>query len=563
MLFALKNIESEFSEQLVLLAESLVDMGKVTTPRLIEKKLWSMEVDMDNDLKFEVEIQLSGKKAKAFTCDCGNFASDQKCEHIVAGLLQLRKFQNLKELKKRTEQRPKSTAPKKLNISSVLNNVSHDELKEFIRAYSRKDKRFSLAIKAKFANAVQLENSKDKYIQLLNATISAVRKNDGTINYSGTLQIRKVVVDVLDHVDDALALEHYGEVGDMIQAIFEKIIPIIRLTAPHEKIMAQVIEKTLQSQKELIQKKLPQDLKNELWKFSLNEMNKSTYRKHHIQQQLYENIFGLTIEKKKAVLVLEKVDELLPEMVDRDSRIPLLLMKFDLLKKFQPKQLDNFIQSHLKEREILMAAIESSYLQNEFSTAKQLALKGLESQKLVVVKNEIYEYLLKIAQQTNKTKEIIQYARIRFFDTLEFKYYQILKNNISKNWTKELKSIIEELESAPYHPKKKHIFADIYSIENKPQELFTYIKKIRSLELLQEYDELLLDHFQQDVYVLYEDLIVSYLQSHVGRKASEKIRTILFHLKKIGAKKLVHRLVKEFKTEYKERHTLMEELAYF
>jgi len=192
-----------------------------------------------------------------------------------------------------------------------------------------------------------------------------------------------------------------------------------------------------------------------------------------------------------------------------------------------------------------------------------LAIKGLGNQKLVVVKNELHEVLLKIAQQTNQTKEIIQYARIRFFDTLEFKYFQILKNNISKNWVTELRNILEELESTPYHPKKKLIFAEIFSTENKPQELFSYIKKIRSLELLQEYDEQLLKHFQQDVYVLYEDLIVSYLQSHVGRKASERIRIILFHLKKIGAKKLVFRLVKEFKSEYKERHTLMEELAYF
>ena len=563
MFFALKNIESEFSEQLVLLAESLMDMGKVSNPKKIEKNLWLMEVRQDDELTFEVEIQISGKKIKAFTCDCENFSANKKCDHSVAGMLQLRKSQNLKALKKRTEQRPKSTAPKKLNISSVLNNVSHDELKEFIRAYSRKDKRFSLAIKAKFANAVKLEDSKEKYIQLLNATLTAVRKTNGTINYSGTLQVRKVVSDVLDHLEDALALEHYREVVDMLQAILEKIIPIIRLTAPNEKILAQMIAQTLESLKELTRQKLPQDLKKELWEFCLKELNKSTYRKHQIQQLLYDNLFTLTNEKKKAVQVLEKIDLLLSEQTNRETAIPLLLFKFGLLEKHQPKALDKFIEAHLNEKEILMAAIEKTFHQKDFSKTKQLVNKGLADQKLIKVKNTLNEYLLKIAIATNQKKDIIHYARIRFFNTLDFSYFKILKSTIDKKWKSELKIIIDELESTPYHPKKKNIFAEIYASENLPHELFTYIKKIRSLELLQQYDDQLLEYSKQDVYVLYEDLLVSYLQSHIGRKASERIRIILFHLKKIGANKLVHRLIKEFKTEYKERHTLMEELAYF
>ena len=558
MLFALKNIESEFSEQVVLSAEFLLDLGKVGIPKTIEKQLWLIEVQQTEELIFEVEVQMSGKKAKAYTCDCENFSLNKTCQHLVAGLLQLRKHFYLKELKKRTKDRPKSNAPKKLNISSVLNNVSHDELKEFIRAYARKDNRFSLAIKAKFANAVHLENSKDKYSQLLNSTLTAVRKPNGTINYSGVLQIKKVVNDVLDHVDDALALEHYKEVAAMLQAIFEKIIPVIRTTSPNEKIIAELIKNSLSSLKNLIQNKIPQELKNKLWEFCLNELNKSSYRKYEIQQPLYEIVFSLTNEAEKGNLLLEKIDGLLVDISERNSRIPLLLLKFSALEKFKPKALNDFIEQHLNESEILITAIEKTYDRGDFSKAKKLATKGLESQHAIIIKNELQEYLLKIAQQTGKKKEIIKLAKIRFFLTLEFKYFQILKETIDKNWNKELESIINELESTPYHPRKKIIFAKIYSSENKPQELFSYIKKIRSLELLQEYDEQLLEYSKQDVYILYEDLIISYLQSHIGRKASEKIRVILFHFKKIGAKKLVHRLFKEFKTEYKERHTLME-----
>ena len=94
-------------------------------------------------------------------------------------------------------------------------------------------------------------------------------------------------------------------------------------------------------------------------------------------------------------------------------------------------------------------------------------------------------------------------------------------------------------------------------------ELINYIQKIRSLDLLEKYDLQLLEEYKEEVYTLYEDFLDSYLKSHLGPKTSIKIRDIFYHFKKIGAQKLVRKLSKQFREQYPERHTLMDELAVF
>jgi hypothetical protein len=83
------------------------------------------------------------------------------------------------------------------------------------------------------------------------------------------------------------------------------------------------------------------------------------------------------------------------------------------------------------------------------------------------------------------------------------------------------------------------------------------------LDLLENYDVQLIESFRKEVFNLYEDLLDGYLRNHLGRRTSTKIRDIFYHLKKIGAKKLVYKLVKQYRDEYPERHTLMEELNMF
>ncbi len=574
MNFEIKNIETNFPDNLVFQAEALMREDLIQSIQTLGKNLWTLKIgesydELQSGKAFEVEIQLSGKKVKAFTCECDFYQSestqskDKTCKHIVTGLFALRKHLLKKELEKQKSKVPSPTKHKKLTTVSVLNSVNSEALKNFVRAYARNDKKFALALKARFAHAVQVENPKEKYIQLLHSTINSVRSAKDKINYQGVQQIQSIVKDILEQVEDAIAMDYFVEANAMLQAILLKVTPNIRKSENYEDRMKTLINLSFDQYNLMLEKNLPPDLEEEIWKFCWEEFDRREHKKYNSQFHFFKLLLILTKEIGKAETLIQKIDGQLEFTFDKKKKGELLLFKMKLLERFKKDAVKNFVKENMDESEVLIGAIRNAIQQGNFKDAKQLAIKGLSIQKSVIVRNQLEDFLLNIALKEENRKDIVIYSRNRFLTTYEFHYYTILKNTSNENWEKEVANIIDSIKKHPYTPNKKETFATIFAQEKMNKELIEYIQKIRSLELLEKYDIQLMEEFQKEVFELYEDFLESFLRNHLGRKTSSKIRDLFYHLKKIGAKKLVYKLVKQYREQYPERHTLMEELENF
>ncbi len=573
MNFEIKNIEIFFPEKVVEQAEGLLQEGLVQGIVYLEKKIWAMKVgesyeELKEGIAFEVEVQLTGKKVKRGTCDCDFYqqnlsSKNNHCQHIVAGLFALRKHLLEKELERQKTLRVSPFKHKRLTTISVLNSVDPEALKKFVRAYARTDKKFALSLKARFAHAVEVENEKEKYLQLLQATFSSVTTTKDKIKYSSLQQIQLVITDILDHVDDAIALEHYSEASDILQAIIIKLSPNIKRAENHEDRILDLLNSAFTFLKNLIKKDLPPELKREIWQFCFEKFDGREHKKYGTNSHFLAFLLDLTTEKKYAKILLEKIESELANTFDKKKKGVLLLFKMKLVEQFEKTSLSAFIEENLEESEVLLAAIKNSVIQKKYADAQQLALKGLEMQKNVAVRNELDDILLNIALKTQQKQDITIYARKRFLVTFEFHYFQILKNTVSKGWKKEVKNLLVLIKDQPFSPQKRNTIAEILAEEGMYKELIEFINKNRSLDLLENYDVQLIEEYKKDVFELYEDLLDGYLRNHLGRQTSTKIRDIFYHLKKIGAKNLVNKLAKQYREEYPERHTLMEELNMF
>ena len=572
MNFEIKNIESFFPENLIAEAEAIVHEDLVQKISTLDKNLWLLKVsesfeELQEKKGFEVEIQLKGNKVKACTCECDFFQQGDKknknhsCKHIVAGLFRLRKHLLQKQLEKQKAIRTTSAQHKKLTTVAVLNSVNGEALKNFVRAYARTDKKFALALKARFAYAVNVGDAKEKYIQLLQSTFSAVRNSKDKLNYNAVQQISSVVKDILEQMGDAIAMEHYAEAASILQAILLKLAPNIKRATNHEDKIIELMILAFSGLGGLIKKDLAPELKQDIWKFCFDEFDQKEHRKYNTQPYFFKLFLQLIFEKKQADALIEKIDEQLIYIFDQKKKGVLLLFKMKLLELFQKDHLFEFIEKNMAEPEVLLAAVHNAIQHENYTDAQHIAIKGLAIQKSILTKNKLEDYLLNIALKTQQTQDIVIYSRKRFLVTNEFHFFQILKNTIKKGWKKELHLLLDQIKSQPYFPKKKETLATIFAEEKMDKELLNHLKKIRSLDLLQKYDLQLLEKFKEDVYELYEDFLESYLRNHLGRQTSTKIRDIFFHLKKIGAKKLVYKLKKEYRIQYAERHTLMEEIS--
>lgn len=559
MNFPLKNIELHVDEHLFIIAEKQIDEGKVNNLRETDRHLWLSTVDT-----YEIEIQISPSKVTACTCECDTYLMGDICEHIVATLLVLRK--RLSERKKTPKKRKVvKHVPKKLTTAVILDQVPHDELVAFIQRYAKSNRNFSIALKTRFAAAVTLNDSKEKYLQLLEATLSASRRQNRMISTRGYKRIVDVVEELMAQADDTFAQDFYADTLVILQSIIEKITPVLNKTEGSNQALLDLVLKAFEMIKQLLAQPIAPALKTEIWHYALEESNKIAYWINDFAKYFYDWLIDLAKEKKRVNALLEHLDLQITESEKLATyQLPLLLIKLQVLEKAKRKRaIQQLVKENLNQADILIFSIEQALEKENYQRAKYLAIEGKKIFKEKAIIQQLDEAFLQVAQAEKDHTAVVDYAEKRLLVTLKMDYFNILKSTVTEDWSVYLNSLLEQVHALPYSLLKRDLIAAIYAEEKMYDALLAYIQELRSLDLLQRYDYLLFKNQRKLLYQLYTDFINSYLKNHLGRKAALKIKGMIQHLFKVGARDLASNLVTMIRRTYPERHALMDELLMF
>lgn len=559
MNFLLENLEQHVSEASLVAAELLLDAGLVQQPVEIERHLWFSIVD-----KHEVEVRISPSKVIEGTCDCEQFQAEKDCPHFTALLLKLRQLQAAKR-KVAQQNRRTRQGGKKLTTGVLLKHIPPNDLMAFVKEYAKTNRNFSIALKARFAAVVPHMDSKDKYVQLLESAISAARKPDRSISQRGAQKILRVLNELTQQLEENLALEHYREGFIVIQSIIEKITPILsKITGPSDN-MHDLVVTAFDYLQTISQQATIEDLRADIWDYCLEECSKRTYRNNNMDQYFFQLLLEMANDQDSRNKLQERIHGLIPKYEQEgfpSSRLLLFIIQI-LEKGGQMKALQHLIEEHLAQEEILLYAVQQSIRTNNLKKAKQLIYFGLDLKLSRPAEQALTDELLAIARIEKDHPLIAELAEQKFISTLNMDYYLEAKNNYPGLWEEKANAILKKVESLPFNKPQRFAIGSILEAEQHFEDLLQFLKASKSLELLQQFDASLLADHKSSVHFLYEDLLKQYLEEHLGRKTSRKIRGIMDHLITIGANDLAEQLVNEFRTDYPERHSLMEELAYF
>lgn len=564
MNFPLQNIEAHLDETSLLLGEQLLEEGRVRDLRELERHFWVAQVQETG--VFEVEIKVTPSKVKATTCECNRFHESGKCEHIAAVLLKLR--QQL--IKPEPPEEPSNKeieedSPRRLTTGVVLEQVDHDELVTFVKQYAKTNRNFALALKARFAPNVSSIDSREKYLQLLESTISAARRPDRTFTQRGANSIYKVLLEIQSQIDDAIAQGYLAEAVVMAQSIIEKITPLLRkMQAMQEEIREQIRE-AFDVLHQVLELSPPPALKESIWEYSLRECRKLLYRNAEIDQFFFKLLIRMAEESVHAEQLLELLDEQIHRyFFEKRELARLLLAKLTLLEKLdRVEEAQDFINRHIANDEVLLFAIRQSMNKGNIKRAKNLAKSGLENSVSKETKALLEETLLKIAQLEKDTDAVQLYGRIRLLETLDFEYVELLKENTEGNWSGLFQALLASIRELPFSVEKQRLIAVMLYEEGLYSDLLAYLRETQSLDLASEFAHLLLPYERLKVSQFYQELFELYLSNHIGRKPSAKIRTIIRTLFENNEEELVETLVENLRNNFPERHTLMEELELF
>lgn len=144
------------------------------------------------------------------TCSCQLFNAQQMCGHVVAVLLDIDKHKHYTK-KQQT-----------IKLNDVLDHISHDELKNFIRSYAQQNSKFGLLFKAHFARKINHIDPSVKYSKLLDSIIRPIRNNDQYYTASIINQFLQIGKELHAQMKDALSLEQYLEAFYIHKNVLQK-----------------------------------------------------------------------------------------------------------------------------------------------------------------------------------------------------------------------------------------------------------------------------------------------------------------------------------------------------
>ena len=566
MNFFLQHIERHVDESLLIQGEELFIQDKVLSMEEIEQHLWSFKVLDHDDKIYEVEIQITPSKVKAVTCDCDQFQREKNCPHIVASLLALRRRKSEeKKQKRKSKERQQSQSNKKLSIQQILDQLEREELIHIIKDFTRQNRAFALSLKARYAYKVPSVDSQKAYLQLVNSVIQMARRPDRTFNKRGAASIAKILEEMLEQMHLHLVQHQYAEVFILAQSILLKVPPILGKIQSDEALLNPPLEKVLKLLLQLIQARIPPALRESIWEFLIEEYVKIAYRNHALDVFFHPILIRLAAEDEQEVLLLETSELMLDHYRIEDRPLAQALYFHYLLweKKYGKKAIRQFLTHILQESSERSELIHYCIRQKDYNRAEQFAKASLKLAETVADKVKGKTFLLRLAELQQDNKKTIKLAQDLFLTSKELGYFRKMKQAAGEGWLEVRTEVIQKLEKQLAKSDNHKLLPQIYGEEGMQEELLAYITQHPSLDLLVNFDRYLLPAHEKQLKAVYVAEVQLYLNAHLGRISSTKIRSIIQHLHSLGAHSIGNELVQVIRKDYAERPSLMDELSLF
>lgn len=565
MNFFLQHIERHVDESLLIQGEELYIQDGVLAMEEIEQHLWSFKVVDHEADRYEVEIQITPSKVKAYTCDCNQFKKEKNCPHIVASLLALRRRKSEEKKQKRKNKERQGQSNKKLSIQQILDQLEREELIHIIKDFTRQNRAFALSLKARYAYKVPSVDSHKAYLQLVNSVIQMARRPDRSFNKRGAASIAKILEEMLEQMHLHLVQHQYAEVFILAQSILLKVPPILGKVQSDEALLNPPLEKVLKLLLQLIQASIPPALKERIWEFLIEEYVKIAYRNHGLDVFFHPILIRLAAEDEQEVLLLETSELMLDHYRTEDRPLAKALYFHYLLweKKYGKKAIRQFLTHILQESSERSELIHYCIRQKDYKRAEQFARASLKVAETVTEKVKGKTFLLRLAELQQNNKKTIKLAQDLLLTSKELGYFRKIKQAAGEGWLDIRAGVIQKLKKQSTQSDHHKLLPHIYGEEGMQKELLAYITQHPSLDLLVNFDRYLLPAYEKQLKSVYVAEVQLYLNAHLGRISSTKIRAIIQHLHALGAHSIGNELVQVIRKDYAERPSLMDELSLF
>lgn len=516
------NIELLYPNDLFLKGEELFEKNAVVETSNVDKGLFNFTIKDGTDI--EVEWLKPLTRFQKATCSCSFFKENKVCKHIIAALISYKdsiKYEISKKNEKEIISRHSS-----LNINNILEGISKEEIKNFIKAYSKNDRKFFTALKVQFARRVNLADNEKKYKSLLDSIIKPIATDINIYRISDVKALLNITEDFYNQAQDSLALTEYGEAFHLCKVTLSKLCYVYQYTIHCIGELEQQISNNHILIRQLLQESESHELSEGIIEYLLELVQVSYYP----FLNLNENAITLLSDLNKLPVDIFDIIKLQIKRKKEKENEVVMLLALEVLLKYKSKQetkIDSKYQSLV------------SKISTQFYDKKMIAeCIAFSKNYLELGGDNLINYLKSLKE--NKTKNFIgEMARL----FTEYQNLSIVDFALSNLSTKEINEFREQVLKS-FKKKKINVNKYYYFLAktNQLEMLMAELSDKKDFRMLMQYDHYFIESLQENLASLYETMMEDYLNNHIGTHSQVFISEIFDHLNKIKATKVSKKL---------------------
>lgn len=507
---------------------------------------------------YEVQIEIDDNgNVEDMDCDCP-YAEENNCKHMVALLYYL---ENDGEIESKKAIRNTD------NYDKILDKISENEIKEFVLEKIYENFDFQNEFRSHFVQYFE-KTPKKVYEKRIAQSIYQAIGRKGFIEYNETYKFSNAMYDYIQEANNLIKHNEYQAPFWIASLILEELpdLPIDDsdgTTSYVESECVEVIEKILEKCKN-------DSVIKEIFNWIIESIKNDTLGDYSdgIEKVLDEHFIEDKFVNERLKIIDEKIQEL-EQQEDHYSEYKLEeLIKTKIALLYQlgmDKEAIKTIKENIYYVPIRRMLIDIERKNENIDKVEKLLKEGMK----IALKRGHYgtvtyyiEELLSIYKEHNqkeKYKNLVEETLFKYSRS-SFKYYKKLKDLYTEEQWKNMRdNIIKILESdgEGYH---RDDLRQIYIEEQYYEKLYHSVMSTPLFEIVVKYEKYLKKDFEKQLLEEYQK-IVNEKATFTGKRNYEDVRKILQQMKTLkNGKKLVEKLVEEYKIKYANRRLMLEEL---
>ena len=507
---------------------------------------------------YEVQIEIDDNgNVEDMDCDCP-YAEENNCKHMVALLYYL---ENDGEIESKKAIRNTD------NYDKILDKISENEIKEFVLEKIYENFDFQNEFRSHFVQYFE-KTPKKVYEKRIAQSIYQAIGRKGFIEYNETYKFSNAMYDYIQEANNLIKHNEYQAPFWIASLILEELpdLPIDDsdgTTSYVESECVEVIEKILEKCKN-------DSVIKEIFNWIIESIKNDTLGDYSdgIEKVLDEYFIEDKFVNERLKIIDEKIQEL-EQQEDHYSEYKLEeLIKTKIALLYQlgmDKEAIKTIKENIYYVPIRRMLIDIERKNENIDKVEKLLKEGMK----IALKRGHYgtvtyyiEELLSIYKEHNqkeKYKNLVEETLFKY-SRGSFKYYKKLKDLYTEEQWKNMRdNIIKILQSdgEGYH---RDDLRQIYIEEQYYEKLYHSVMTTPLFEIVVKYEKYLKKDFEKQLLEEYQK-IVNEKARFTGKRNYEDVRKILQHMKTFkNGKKLVEKMVEEYKIKYANRRLMLEEL---